>query len=313
MILDIVAVVAGLSLLTYAADWLVAGAVGLAYRMGVSALFIGLTVVAFGTSMPEVVVSVQASFEGKPGIAVGNVVGSNIFNAAMILGLAALIRPIACNRAVVRRDVPVMILTSGLCWWMAVDQTLSRLEALVLLGILVVYIAVSYHLGKQEAVPDIPEEAQKTEPTTLAQDLGWLVAGLIGLVAGSKLLLYGAVNLAKAFGLSDEIIGLTLIAAGTSLPELATSVVAAWKGQPEIAVGNVVGSNIFNILGILGIAGSLLPLSVSDQMLGIDIPVMVVVSLGCLPIMHTGMRIVRAEGVLLLGSFLVYMYSLLQR
>ncbi|NLI77229.1 MAG: calcium/sodium antiporter [Candidatus Riflebacteria bacterium] len=312
MITDILAIVTGLVLLTLSADWLVAGAVGLARKIGVSPLFIGLTVVAFGTSMPEVVVSVQASFENNPGIAVGNAVGSNLFNAAFILGIAALIRPIACSKAVIRRDVPVMILTAALAWWMASDRLLSRPEAATLLGILALYIAVSYWLGKQEATPDLPDEVKTAEVTTLPKDLGRILIGLVGLVGGSKLLLYGSVNIAKAYGVSDEVIGLTLIAAGTSLPELATSVVASWKGQPEIAVGNVVGSNIFNVLGILGLAGSLLPLQVSDHMFGIDIPVMVVISLGCLPIMYTGLKIVRAEGALLLAAYLGYMYILFQ-
>ena len=313
MITNIVAVLIGLVLLTLAADWLVAGAVALARKMGVSPLFIGLTIVAAGTSTPELVVSVQASIENNPGISVGNVVGSNIFNAAAILGIAALIHPIACNRAVVRRDTPIMILVSLICWWFASDKQFSRPECLALLGLMVLYTAVSYYLGKKEATPDVPDEAKAEEqPTTLGKDLGRIGVGLVGLVGGSKLLLFGSVAIAKSIGVSDEIIGLTLIAAGTSLPELATSVVAAMKGQSEIAVGNVVGSNIFNVLGILGIAGALLPLSVSDHMLGIDIPLMTVVSLGCLPIMWTGYRIVRAEGVLLMAAYLGYLYILFQ-
>jgi len=312
MITYTVAVLVGLVFLTLAADWLVAGAVALAHKMGVSPLFIGLTIVAAGTSTPELVVSVQASIENNSGISVGNVVGSNIFNAAAILGIAALIHPIACNKAVVKRDTPIMILISLICWWFASDKQFSRPECLILLGLLVVYTAVSYVLGKKEAASAAPDEAMADAPTSLGKDLGKISIGLIGLIGGSKLLLYGSVAIAKSIGVSDEIIGLTLIAAGTSLPELATSVIAARKGQSEIAVGNVVGSNIFNILGILGIAGTLLPLSVSDHMLGIDIPLMVVVSLGCLPIMWTGYRIVRLEGLLLLGAYLGYMYILFQ-
>ncbi|HOY67901.1 MAG TPA: calcium/sodium antiporter [Candidatus Ozemobacteraceae bacterium] len=308
MITHIVAIVGGLVLLTLAADWLVAGAVALAHKMGVSPLFIGLTIVAAGTSTPELVVSVQASIENNPGIAVG----SNIFNAALILGVAALIHPIACNKAVVKRDTPIMILVSLLCWWFASDRQFSRPESLIMIGLLVLYTAVSYVLGKKEATPEIPDEVKAIEPTSLGKDLGKIVIGLVGLVGGSKALLFGSVAIAKTFGVSDEIIGLTLIAAGTSLPELATSVVAAMKGQSEIAVGNVVGSNMFNILGILGVAGSMLPLTVSDHMLGIDIPLMVVVALGCLPIMWTGYRIVRAEGLLLVAAYLGYMYILFQ-
>jgi len=312
MITYSIAVIIGLVLLTLAADWLVAGAVALAHKMGVSPLFIGLTIVAAGTSTPELVVSVQASLENNSGISVGNIVGSNIFNAAAILGIAALIHPITCNKAVVKRDTPIMILVSLICWWFASDKQFSRPECLIFMGLLVVYTAVSYHLGKREAIPEVPDEAKASETSSLGKDLGKIGIGLVGLVGGSKLLLYGSVAIAKSIGVSDEIIGLTLIAAGTSLPELATSVVAARKGQSEIALGNVVGSNIFNVLGILGIAGSMLPLSVSDHMLGIDIPLMVAISLGCLPIMWTGYRIVRLEGLLLLASYLGYMYVLFQ-
>lgn len=312
MITNIVAVIIGFILLTVAADWLVAGAVALAHKMGVSPLFIGLTIIAAGTSAPELVVSVQASIDNNPGISVGNVVGSNIFNSACILGIASLIHPIACTKSVVKRDTPIMILASLICWWFAADKQFSRTESFILIGLLVLYTAVSYVIAKKEATPEIPDEAQPAVPSTIGKDIGRIAVGLAGLVGGSKLLLFGAVAIAKTIGVSDEIIGLTLIAAGTSLPELATSVVAATKGQSEIAIGNVVGSNLFNILGILGVAGSLLPLTVSDHMLGIDIPLMVVVTLGCLPIMWSGYRIVRAEGLLLLASYLGYMYILFQ-
>ena len=312
MITNIVAVLVGFVLLTVAADWLVAGAVSLAHKLGVSPLFIGLTIIAAGTSAPELVVSVQASIDNNPGISVGNVVGSNIFNSACILGIAALIHPIACNKSVVKRDTPIMILVSLICWWFAADKQFSRPESLILIGLLVLYTAVSYVIARKEATPEVPDEAKAAPASTLGKDLGRIGVGLAGLVGGAKLLLFGSVAIAKSIGVSDEIIGLTLIAAGTSLPELATSVVAAMKGQSEIAVGNVVGSNMFNILGILGVAGSMRPQTVSDNKLGVGIRWMVVVTLGSLPIMWNGYRIVRAEGLLLLESYLGYMYILFQ-
>lgn len=311
MVIYIFAIVLGLVLLTLSSDWLVTGGVNLSRKMGVSPLFIGLTVVAFGTSMPELVVSVQASLEGNSGIAIGNVVGSNIFNAAFILGVAALIQPIPCKSAIVRRDVPVMILTGVLLWWMTSDRVVSAKECTALLALLVLYVGVSYILGRREATPESPVETQVEKATSLGCDFGNIATGLAGLVGGSKLLLYGAVSTAQTLGISDEIIGLTLVAVGTSLPELATSVMAARKGQSEIAIGNVVGSNIFNILGIIGVAGILLPLQVSEHMFRMDIPVMVVICLGCLPIMQSNSRIDRPEGLVLLGSYLAYMYLLI--
>lgn len=341
MLLNLVLVIAGLVILTLAADWLVEGASALAHRIGVSPLLIGLTIVAAGTSAPELVVSVQASFENNPGICVGNAVGSNIFNAAAILGIAALIHPIAVSRAVIWRDVPVMIGSALLAWFMARDRLFSRPESALLLFLLVLYTGASYWQARKKPdenpLPHIPapnelledltqggtesapaqadgssETPAPAKPSTIGRELGLIAVGLIAMIAGSKMLLVGAVAFAKYFGLSDEVIGLTLIAAGTSLPELATSTMAAWKGESEIAIGNVVGSNIFNILGILGFAGTLLPLQVSEHMFGIDIPIMVVVSLGVLPIMRTGMKISRPEGIILLGTFIVYTWYLFQ-
>lgn len=305
---------AGFYLLAIAADWLVGGASGLAKRLGVSSLVIGLTVVAFGTSMPEFVVSVDASFNNNPGIAVGNVVGSNIFNIALILGIAALIKPITCNRAFIRRDVPIMIGAVGLMWYFSQDQLISRTEAGLLFGFLVIYTLFSYFKAKSEpaAVEEESDNKDGETQTSLFTEIRLIVFGLIAMIGGSKLLLHGSVAIAKVIGLSDETIGLTLIAAGTSLPELATSVVAALRGKPDIAVGNVVGSNLFNVLGILGMAGMILPLQVSEHMKNIDCPIMFIVSLGCLPIMSSDLKITRIEGVILLSAYLGYTWMLFQ-
>ncbi len=303
---------AGLYLLTTAADWLVHGAANLARRFGISSLVIGLTVVAFGTSMPEFVVSVDASLAGNPGIAVGNVVGSNIFNIAFILGVAALIQPITCSRTVIRRDVPVMITVAALMWYLSSDHLLSRVEAAALFVLLIVYTVYCYAKARGEAAVEQSESGETYTPTTLKAEIWLIMTGLVAMIAGSKLLLHGSVAIAKSAGISDEVIGLTLIAAGTSLPELATSIVAALRGQSDIAIGNVVGSNIFNILGILGLAGMILPLDVSQHMVTIDCPYMFVVCLACLPIMRTGFSITRFEGVLLLASYVFYTWILFQ-
>lgn len=312
-LIEIIAMIgAGFYLLTVAADWLVNGAANLAKRIGVSSLVIGLTVVAFGTSMPELVVSVDASLAGNPGIAVGNVVGSNIFNIALILGIAALIQPIACSKTVIRRDVPVMIAITGLFWYLTQDRLISRVESISLFCLLAIYTIYSYYKARKEPQSEENTDTPGEKPTTLLTELRLIIAGLVAMIAGSKLLLHGSVAIAKAGGVSDEVIGLTLIAAGTSLPELATSIVAATKGQSDIAVGNVVGSNIFNILGILGVAGMILPLEVSEHMAKIDCPLMFVISLGCLPIMRSDLKITRLEGVVLLAAYLGYTWVLFQ-
>jgi cation:H+ antiporter len=307
---NVLLIIFGLIILTYAADKLVEGAASMARRLGVSPLVVGLTVVAYGTSFPELVVSVQASFENNPGITVGNAVGSTIFNSGLILGLAALICPIPCNSDVVRRDVPVMIGSSLLIWFMARDQQFSRPEGIILILLVIIYSFASYYLAKKSPDPEIPSEALGEIQSTPARDIFRIVVGMAGLIGGAKLLLIGSVAIAKSFGISDEIIGLTLVAAGTSMPELATSVVAAWRGQPDIAIGNVVGSNIFNILGIIGVSGVLLPLQVSTHMLEIDIPIMVIFCLGALPIMKSDLKISRLEGFFLTVFFLMYNVAL---
>ena len=333
MLTSLVLCAIGLVILTYAADKLVEGASNLAINIGVSKMVVGLTIVAAGTSLPELVVSVNASLKGNPAISLGNAVGSNIVNIALILGLAALIQPITCTRPMVRREAPIMIAVAGLAWYFAYTESIiSPTEGLVLLALFIGYTVMSYFLGRREnAIAEelkevveeiIAEEGEAEKKPTVGQNIGYVTGGLIGLVIGAEALVRGSVTIAQSFGISDEIIGLTLIAIGTSLPELATSVVAARKGQSDIALGNVVGSNIFNILGILGCTASL-PLviqgateasylAISPNMLGIHIPLMVVVSLGVLPLMRTGMRIVRLEGAVLIAAYIAYSVMLYQ-
>jgi len=300
----------GLLALTAGAESLVRGASGLARTLGLPPLIIGLTVVAYGTSAPELAVSMKAGISGQADIALGNVVGSNIFNVLLILGLSALVIPLSVSSQLIRLDVPVMISVSGLAWLFAADGRVSRWEGLVLAVAMVAYTALLIRMGKRTSASgdasrpagDIPKTRK-----TLAGNILFLVFGLGLLVFGAQWLVSGAVRLAQHFGFSELLIGLTIVAAGTSLPELATSVVAAKRGERDIAVGNVVGSNIFNILGVLGASAILSgEVNVVPGPLNFDIPVMTAVAVACLPIFFTGGRISRWEGVLFALYYLAY-------
>lgn len=330
MVYSIIFCIIGFIILSYAADKMVEGASNLAINFGVSKTVIGLTIVAAGTSLPEMVVSINASIKGNPALSLGNVVGSNIMNVALILGIASLIKPIQCCREIVRRETPIMIFASLTMWYMAyTDSVVTPLEGMLMFVMLFAYTGLSYYWSRKESAiaAEIAEKydeiavSEGEEKLTTGTNIFYVIAGMVGLVIGSESLVRGAVDIAVVFGLSDEIIGLTLIAIGTSLPELATSIVAARKGQSEIALANVVGSNIFNVLGIVGCASAISwfnatpetqVLVVSPNMLGIHIPLMVVVSLAVLPIMSTGMRIIRAEGALLVAVYLAYNVILFQ-
>ena len=254
--------IGGFVLLVIGAEVLVRGAARLAARFGISPLIIGLTVVAFGTSAPEMAVSTQSAFLGQGDIAIGNVIGSNIFNVLFILGLSALITPLLVSRQLVRLDVPIMIAAGFLAWLLAMDGSYSRLDGLILFTCIIIYTGYliisslkAWQAGKAIEVDD--EYSSQINPHRFAWliNSAYILVGLVLLVVGSNLLVSGAVSLAQALGLSELVIGLTIIAAGTSLPELATSLLAAWKGERDIAVGNIVGSNLFNLLAVLGLAG----------------------------------------------------------
>ncbi len=307
----------GLVLLTLGADGLVRGAGTLARRAGVSALLVGLTVVAFGTSAPEVAVSVGASLGGRGDVALGNVVGSNIFNVLFILGLSALVTPLVVRRQLVRLDVPVMVVVSALPLVLALDGRLGRLEGALLLFLLVAYLANVGRLAARGRASSALVE-NTSEDAVALPSYGWpidvllAVGGLIFLVVGAQALVGGATELARAAGVSELVIGLTLVAAGTSLPEVATSVVASVRGQRDLAVGNVVGSNIFNVLAVLGAAAVVAPdgLPVAAGVRTFDFPVMLAVALVCLPVFVTGARISRLEGGVLLFYYALYLVYL---
>ncbi len=303
----------GLVVLVGGGELLVRGASKLAAAVRISPLVIGLTVVAFGTSAPELAVSVQASINGNPDLAVGNVVGSNIFNVLFILGLSALIVPLFVASDFIRRDVPIMIVVSLLLLLLSLDGTIGRLDGGLLFAGIVAYTWWCIRESRKENAGVTAEFAseyaeEKIKPVAIWQDLVLIVGGLILLVLGSTWLLDGAVTIAEKFGVSELIIGLTIVAAGTSLPELATSVIAAIKGERDIAVGNVVGSNIFNILCVLGLSGLVAPtgVNVSGAALRFDIPVMIAVAVACWPIFATGNIISRWNGAVFFFYYLAY-------
>jgi len=307
-IVTIVLLVAGLCLLVLGAEWLVGGASRLAAAVGIPPLIVGLTVVAFGTSAPELAVSLQAALAGQADIALGNVVGSNILNILLILGVSALIIPLAVAVQVRRLDVPIMIGASLLALLLAWDGQVGQLDGALLVAGLLIYVGFQVWQGRREAGAATGPPAAPLTRAELGLNLLRLIAGFGLLVLGSRWLVDGAVTIARAFGLSELVIGLTIIAVGTSLPEIATSIIAALRGQRDIAVGNVVGSNIFNLLGILGVTSLVAPggVAVAQGALAFDIPVMIAVAVACLPIFFTGSSIARWEGGLFLGYYVAY-------
>ncbi len=308
------ACVLGLIALAVGARFLVDGSSRLASALGISPLVIGLTVVAFGTSAPELAVSVHAASAGQPDIAVGNAVGSNIINVLLILGASAVITPLVVSQQLVRMDTPLMIGACVLVYVFAADGLLSRVNGLILFACVVAYTVFAIRVSKRESAGVEQEyareygEAKVTGPRTWVLMLAAILAGLGLLVLGSRFLVEGASEIARAYGFSELVIGLTIVAGGTSLPEIATSIAASARREPDIAVGNVVGSNLFNMLAVLGLSSVFSPagVPVSRAALAFDIPVMIGVCVACLPIFFTGYRIARWEGALLLAYWLAY-------
>ena len=306
----IVMLVAGLVILVVGAEALVRGSSRLAAALGISPLVIGLTVVAFGTSSPEMAVSVQAAIAGQGDIALGNVVGSNIFNVLFILGISALITPLIVAQQLVRLDVPIMIGMSFVVWLMALNGLLERWEGILLFSGIIIYTVFLIWQSRRESkaiqeeyAAEFSERETRTWQHT-ALNVLLSVGGLALLEMGAQWFVDGATQLARFFGVSDVIIGLTIVAAGTSLPEVAASIVAALRGERDIAVGNIVGSNIFNIFAVLGFSAALSPagIHVADTALVFDIPVMTAVALACLPVFFRRHLIARWEG----GVFVLY-------
>ncbi|MDW7774654.1 MAG: calcium/sodium antiporter [Desulfobulbaceae bacterium] len=313
MVLSFLAVVFGLALLVWGADWFVEGSAATARHFGMPPLLIGMVIVGFGTSAPEMVVSAFAALQGNPGIALGNAYGSNITNIALILGLTALISPIAVHSQVLRKELPILTAVTALAAWQVWDGAITRIEALTLGGVFAVVMGWTILQGMRTKADTLGREMEQELEILvipLRRAIFRLAVGLVVLIASSRVLVWGAVEIAHGFGVSDLIIGLTVIAIGTSLPELASSLLATRKGEHDIALGNVIGSNMFNTLAVVGIAGSIHPMTVGPEVFSRDILVMAVLTVS-LFIIGYGFRgrpgrINRFEGGALLACYIGY-------
>jgi cation:H+ antiporter len=302
---------AGLVLLIVGADLLVRGASRLSLSLGIAPLVVGLTVVAFGTSAPELAVSVKGALDGQTDIALGNVVGSNILNVLFILGLSALVAPLIVDRQLIRQEVPILIGLSALVGWMALDLRISFGEGALLVSVMVGYTLLLYFQGRNAPAAEVADDLLPAAPGLLSKlwmQLLLVAVGLGMLVLGSRWLVDSATVFATALGVSPLVIGLTIVSLGTSLPEVATSVIAALRGEREIAVGNVLGSNIFNLVCVLGISSMVsgTGLTVPPSLLAFDLPVMIAVAVALLPVLFTGHLIARWEGGVFLGYYVAY-------
>lgn len=312
---------AGLITLILGADLLVRGASRLAAAFGVSPLVIGLTIVAIGTASPEIAVSLQAAAAGQGDLTLGNVLGSNIFNILFILGVTAIVAPVVIAEQLIRKDAPIMLSISLLTLVLAIDGNLGWFDGAILLIGMIVYIVFALRQSKEESKAVQEEYAQEfapKEPHTARNtitNIGFILVGLGLLVLGSNWLVESASQIAKSLGVSELVIGLTIVAAGTSLPEVATSVIAALKKESDIAVGNAVGSNIFNLLGVLGVGAVVAPggIAVAERVLQFDLPVMIFVALVSLPIFYVDSRISRLDGGLLLSYYVIYVVYIIMR
>ena len=312
MTIPLLAVIAGFALLIWSADRFVAGAAALARHFGMPALLIGMVVVGFGTSAPEMVVSGLAAAQGNPGIALGNAYGSNITNIALILGITALLSPIAVHSQVLRKELPLLAAVTALAAWQLHDGSVSRTDALGLLAVFVLIMGWSIRQGlrgRSDALGAEMDQELAAHPMPLSRALLWLGLGLLVLIASSRLLVWGAVTIAQQLGVSDLVIGLTVVAIGTSLPELASSIIAARKGEHDLALGNIIGSNLFNTLAVVGIAGAIAPLAAGPEVFSRDMLVMGVLTLS-LFVFGYGFRgpgrVNRFEGGVLLACYIGY-------
>jgi cation:H+ antiporter len=314
MTIAFLAIVSGLGLLVWSADRFVEGSAATAHHFGMPPLLIGMVIVGFGTSAPEMVISAISASQGNPGLALGNAYGSNIANIALILGVTALVSPIAVKSQVLRKELPMLTAVTALAAYQIRDGAITRMDATVLLAVFsgLMTWAIWRGLKKEtDALGNQTERKLEERPLPLGRAIFWLVIGLILLIASSRILVWGAVKIAQGFGVSDLIIGLTIVAVGTSLPELASSIIATRKGQPDIALGNVIGSNLFNTLAVVGIAGIISPMSVEPEVFSRDVSVMagLTVSLFVIGYWFRGIgtgRINRIEGALLVICYIAY-------
>ena len=315
MLLPIAAIIVGLLLLIWSADRFVDGAAATARHFGMPQLLIGIVMIGFGTSAPEMIVSALSALNGNPGIALGNAYGSNITNIGLILGLTALVLPLAVNSQVLKQELPILIFVTALSAFLIMDGDVLRLDAWILLGIFFIYMGWTIWTGlsnrDDSLVHDVKEELQKQEYMSLAKALMWVVIGLALLMGSSQLLVWGAVKIAHYFGVSDLVVGLTIVAVGTSLPELASSIAAARKNEVDLAVGNIIGSNLFNTLAVVGLAGAISPMYVGQEVFTRDMPVMSTLTV-LLLVFGFGKKgqINRIKGLILLLAYIGYNFYL---
>lgn len=317
MILASLAIIIGLPVLLWSAGKFVGGSAAVANHFGISPLLIGMLIIGFGTSAPEIIVSIFAAIQGNSGIALGNAFGSNIANILLILGLTALISPIAVRSEIIKKEIPVLLGITFFAAWQLIDMTLSKDDAFSLIGLFILLISWSIWQGlrsDKDALSEEYGEELSHDTVPVKTHVVWLLVGLLTLVASSRILVWGAVEVATFFGVSDTIIGLTIIAIGTSLPELASSLMAVKKGEHDLALGNVIGSNMFNTLAVVGIAGMIQPMSVSADFLYRDVAVMLVSTVAlfifCIGIRRQG-RLNRLEGAAFTLAYIVYTYVLI--
>ncbi|MDH3490006.1 MAG: calcium/sodium antiporter [Nitrosopumilus sp.] len=302
----------GLAMLYFGADWLVKGSIAISNKLGVSQLVIGLTVVAFGTSAPELAVSISSAIQGLSDVALGNVVGSNIVNIGVILGVSAVISPIIVSKSTIRKEIPLMIGISFLLFAIILDGKIDFIDGVLLVVGIIIFTWYSYRSSKKDADIEKIPVAQVLQKNVFSKSIIFMMAGLLLLIGGSFLTVDNAVIIGTSFGISKLFMGLTVVAIGTSLPELITSIVAARKGHADLAVGNIIGSNIFNIMAILGISSLISGITVSEQVL-IDVGIMLAFSLVLIPIMRSGFIISRKEGIFLIAGYVGYVIFLFYR
>lgn len=313
MVINILLLCAGLFILVWSADKFVDGSAYVAKHFGMPSLLIGMVIVGFGTSAPELAVSLFAAIQNNPGIAIGNAYGSNIANIALILGISSIIMPISVHSSVLKKELPILSIISFISLFLLLDRTVSRIDSVILLLLFAGLMVWSIRTSKQNKNDSLAAEISQEVPSrgkSISKSFFWLFTGLILLIASSRLLVWSAVNIAQMLGLSDLIIGLTIVAVGTSLPELASSIIASRKGEHDIALGNILGSNLFNTLAVVGLAGTVKPFTIGDEVIMRDFPVMIVLTLSIF-IIGYGFRkrpgrINRIEGSLLLLSYILY-------
>ncbi|EPY98634.1 calcium/sodium antiporter [Mannheimia haemolytica] len=320
MTLAVAAIIGGLMILVWSADRFVEGAASTARHFGMPPLLIGIVVIGFGTSAPEMLVSASSALSGSPGIALGNAYGSNITNIALILGLTAIIKPLSVNSDVLKKELPILLAVTLLSAYLVYDANVTQLDAIILLAVFFVYMAwtiITAMKSKNDALSlDVDAELTNSAKMGLGKSILWLIIGLVSLVISSQFLVWGAVEVAKFFGVSDLVIGLTIVAVGTSLPELASSIAAARKGEVDLALGNIIGSNLFNTLAVVGIAGAIEPMQASAEVFSRDVLIMSALTFllfifGINLYRRTeGGRINRLEGLLLFAAYVGYNFYL---